>query len=89
MHFNTIRSEKGKRFLEICQKHKDRISLEFGLQTVHDEEMKILRKEKPCIFKLFSFPNILHIIFCLNSFKNPTGKPKINFHTKSGDSQFF
>lgn len=45
MHFNTIRSEKGKRFLEICQKHKDRISLEFGLQTIHDEEMKILKRE--------------------------------------------
>jgi radical SAM superfamily enzyme len=51
MHFNTIRSEKGRRFLEICQKHKDRISLEFGLQTIHDEEMKILRKEKAMYFQ--------------------------------------
>jgi DNA repair photolyase len=45
MHFSTIRNEKGKRFLEICQRHKDRISLEFGLQTIHDEEMKILNRK--------------------------------------------
>lgn len=44
MHFSTIKSEKGKRFLEICQKNKDRISLEFGLQTIHEGEMKMLNR---------------------------------------------
>ncbi|GHT39579.1 hypothetical protein FACS189437_03340 [Bacteroidia bacterium] len=45
MHFNSIKGEKGERFIEICTKHKDRITLEFGLQTIHEKEMKILKRE--------------------------------------------
>jgi radical SAM superfamily enzyme YgiQ (UPF0313 family) len=45
MHFETIKNDRGKKFLAICQKHKDRISLEFGLQTIHDKEMKILNRK--------------------------------------------
>jgi hypothetical protein len=45
MHFNTIRSDKGERFLDICQRNKDRISLEFGLQTIHCKEMDILNRK--------------------------------------------
>jgi radical SAM superfamily enzyme YgiQ (UPF0313 family) len=45
MHFNSVKGEKGKRFIEICEKYKDRITLEFGLQTIHKEEMKILKRE--------------------------------------------
>ncbi|MDR0768733.1 MAG: radical SAM protein [Dysgonamonadaceae bacterium] len=45
MHFDTVKKEKGERFLEICRKHKDRISLEFGLQTIHKKEMEILKRK--------------------------------------------
>jgi len=45
MHFQTIKNEVGQNFLEICRTHKDRISLEFGLQTIHEDEMKILNRK--------------------------------------------
>ena len=45
MHFSTIKNELGKEFLHICQKYKDRISLEFGLQTIHKDEMEVLNRK--------------------------------------------
>lgn len=45
MHFLPIKNEIGNEFLDICQEHKDRISLEFGLQTIHKAEMEILKRK--------------------------------------------
>jgi tRNA A37 methylthiotransferase MiaB len=45
MHFSTIKNEVGDEFLDICEKHKDRISLEFGLQTIHKIEMEVLKRK--------------------------------------------
>jgi hypothetical protein len=45
MHFNSIKSDIGKRFVGICQKHKDRVALEFGLQTIHENEMDRLNRK--------------------------------------------
>jgi hypothetical protein len=42
MHFSPIKNQIGNEFLDICQEYKDRISLEFGLQTIHKEEMEVL-----------------------------------------------
>lgn len=37
----------GKEFLELSAKYKDRIHMEFGLQTIHKDEMKVIgRKNK-------------------------------------------
>ncbi|KAA6347497.1 Ribosomal protein S12 methylthiotransferase RimO [termite gut metagenome] len=45
MHFTPVKGNIGKEFLDICQKHRDRISLEFGLQTIHEEEMNMLKRK--------------------------------------------
>jgi radical SAM superfamily enzyme len=44
MHFESIKEEKGERFIEICSKNINRVSLEFGLQTIHPDEMKVLHR---------------------------------------------
>ena len=46
MHFSTIKNnEIGDEFLNLCEKHKDRILLEFGLQTIHKIEMEVLKRK--------------------------------------------
>jgi uncharacterized protein with von Willebrand factor type A (vWA) domain/radical SAM superfamily enzyme YgiQ (UPF0313 family) len=45
VHFAPIKGELKKQFLDLCQKYKDRIFLEFGLQTIHKEEMEVLNRK--------------------------------------------
>jgi radical SAM superfamily enzyme YgiQ (UPF0313 family) len=42
MHFDTIKGKIGERFIEICYENKNRISLEFGLQSIIPCEMEML-----------------------------------------------
>ena len=35
IHFSNLRNRLGKKFLSICENYKDKIFLEFGLQTIH------------------------------------------------------
>jgi radical SAM superfamily enzyme YgiQ (UPF0313 family) len=44
VRFENVDSKYGERFLSICEKYKDRINLEFGLQTIHEYEMKVLNR---------------------------------------------
>jgi len=44
VRFEKIDSELGNRFLSICEKNRDRVSLEFGLQTIHVVEMKSINR---------------------------------------------
>jgi len=45
VHFSNLRNRLGKKFLSICENYKDKIFLEFGLQTIHENEMKILNRD--------------------------------------------
>lgn len=40
--FELIDKDVDCKFLDVCEKFKDRIKLEFGLQTIHDLESKII-----------------------------------------------
>jgi len=44
-HFNSINGSRKNKFLKLCQNHRDRISLEFGLQTIHENEMEVLQRK--------------------------------------------
>jgi len=37
--FENLFAPEGKEFLDLCSKHKHRVHLEFGLQTIHPQEM--------------------------------------------------
>jgi radical SAM superfamily enzyme len=45
MHFETITGNKGDRFIDICSKNTNRVSLEFGVQTIHQKEMEELCRD--------------------------------------------
>jgi len=45
VHFSPIKGELKDKFLALCQKHRERIFLEFGLQTINEEEMNILQRK--------------------------------------------
>jgi radical SAM superfamily enzyme YgiQ (UPF0313 family) len=45
VHFNPIKGDLKDKFFALCQKHRERIFLEFGLQTIHKEEMEILQRK--------------------------------------------
>ena len=40
--FENIRGAAGAEFMELCAKYSSRIKLEFGLQTIHRVEMKVI-----------------------------------------------
>jgi radical SAM superfamily enzyme YgiQ (UPF0313 family) len=45
-HFELMKNAAVKnQFFNICKKYRDRISLEFGLQTIIEEEMRILARK--------------------------------------------
>ena len=44
VNFRNFKDRLKDRFLSICEKHKDRIVLEFGLQSIHKNEMKTLNR---------------------------------------------
>jgi radical SAM superfamily enzyme YgiQ (UPF0313 family) len=44
VNFNNFKNSLKDRFLSICKKHKDRILLEFGLQSIHPIEMNTLNR---------------------------------------------
>lgn len=43
--FENLLTPKGREFLEICHENRHRIHLEFGLQTIHEEEMQTIGRE--------------------------------------------
>ena len=45
VNFNNLKNELGDKFLSICENNKDKILLEFGLQTIHKKEMKVLNRD--------------------------------------------
>lgn len=44
VRFEKVNSKIGDKFLQLCKENKDRINLEFGLQTIHKVEMKALNR---------------------------------------------
>jgi hypothetical protein len=44
VNFLNFKNSLKDKFLSICKKHKDRIILEFGLQTIHENEMKTINR---------------------------------------------
>lgn len=45
VNFDKIKNGLKDKLLSICEDNKDRIVLEFGLQTIHKEEMEVLRRK--------------------------------------------
>ncbi|MDR0871973.1 MAG: radical SAM protein [Prevotellaceae bacterium] len=96
MHFSPIKNEIGSEFLDICQKHKDRISLEFGLQTIHETEMKILNRKNnleqvKSVMKELKERDIIYeisIIFGIPSQTVETFKKTIEFIEENGCKKF-
>jgi len=45
VNFDILKNKLKDKFLSICESNKDRIVLEFGLQTIHKKEMEVLKRE--------------------------------------------
>jgi coproporphyrinogen III oxidase-like Fe-S oxidoreductase len=45
VNYNNFEKKLKDKFLSICENYKDKISLEFGLQTIHEKEMKVLKRK--------------------------------------------
>jgi len=45
VRFENLKGKHGTRFLEVCSKFRDRVKLEFGLQTIHVNEMSTIKRE--------------------------------------------
>jgi uncharacterized protein with von Willebrand factor type A (vWA) domain/radical SAM superfamily enzyme YgiQ (UPF0313 family) len=45
VHFAPIKETLKEKFFALCRRYRDRIFLEFGLQTIHEEEMNILKRK--------------------------------------------
>jgi radical SAM superfamily enzyme YgiQ (UPF0313 family) len=43
-HFDALDSEDGEKFMNLCIQHKKRVHLEFGLQTIHKNEMRTIKR---------------------------------------------
>jgi radical SAM superfamily enzyme YgiQ (UPF0313 family) len=47
--FEKLLKQDGVKFLELCKKASDRVHLEFGLQTIHKEEMETIGRDNDII----------------------------------------
>jgi uncharacterized protein with von Willebrand factor type A (vWA) domain len=45
VHFYPIKGDLKDKFFTVCQKYRERVFLEFGLQTIHEEEMDVLGRK--------------------------------------------
>jgi radical SAM superfamily enzyme YgiQ (UPF0313 family) len=62
VRFEILDSNIGEEFLQLCKENRDRVNLEFGLQTIHESEMKALNRNN-------DLGKIENVIWKLNQYR--------------------
>jgi radical SAM superfamily enzyme YgiQ (UPF0313 family) len=96
IHFTPIKDVLKEKFFALCRRDRDRIFLEFGLQTIHDEEMNILQRKNniehiEAVMTELNRLNInyeLSIIFGIPGQTVTSFKRTIDFIEKNGCKKF-
>jgi hypothetical protein len=96
VRFENLDSNIGDKFLKLCHENRDRIKLEFGLQTIHESEMKALNRMNDLdkIQKIITKLNLnrinylISIIFGIPGQTTDSFDKTIEFIKKNGCEQF-
>jgi radical SAM superfamily enzyme YgiQ (UPF0313 family) len=97
MNFDVLKNKLKDKLLSICKKNRDRIILEFGLQTIHENEMKVLRRENniehiKSVMKELNHLNIQYIISIIFGIPGQTYESFLNtirFLDENGCKKYF
>jgi len=62
VRFETIQSKLGEKFLKLCHEYREKLNLEFGLQTIHSKEMIKIDRDN----NMANIKSIMHKLAQLN-----------------------
>jgi radical SAM superfamily enzyme YgiQ (UPF0313 family) len=96
VRFEILDSKVGEKFLHLCKDNRDRINLEFGLQTIHESEMKAINrindlgKIENVIWKLnqYRIDYLISIIFGIPGQTVDSFDQTIEFIKKNGCTKY-